>query len=118
MSQRLILAVASLMLLAGPVSAAPPDEELLRLALNDANFVLLVNDVRGHSAALLDSPFMHSFGGSKLGQAVAAMPEVAKLESARKQLEAALGVEWSRIRDDILGDAVMFAYQAGPPGHP
>jgi hypothetical protein len=117
MSQRLLFALV-LALFAGRAPAATPEEELLRLAPSDANFVLLVKDLRGHGAALLDSPFAQSFRGSTFGQAVAAMPELAQLESSRKQLEAGLGVEWSRIRDDILGDAVVFAYHAGPPGHP
>jgi hypothetical protein len=116
MPKRLLIAVV-LALFAGRAVAATPDDELLRLVPSDANFVLLVKDLRGHSATLLDSPFARSFRGSKLGQIVAAMPELAQLESVRKQLETALGVEWSRIREDILGDAVVFCYQAGPPGH-
>src|SRR5689334_17808490 len=120
MPQRLlpVVALAGLMLFDSMGAAAAPDEELLRLAPTDANFVLLVKDLRGHSMALLDSPFVRAYRGSKLGHTVAAMPELAQLESVRKQLEAGLGVEWSRIRDDILGDAVIFAYQAGPPGRP
>src|SRR5438552_3280806 len=116
---RLALIVGLTPLVAAPFArAGAPDEELLRLAPADAHLILLVKDLRGQSAAVSNGPFAQAFHESKLGRAVAALPEVIQLERVRKQIEQALGVDWARVRDDVLGDAVVFAYQAGAPGHP
>jgi hypothetical protein len=119
-SHRLIgaVALAGLFLVTSPAPAEALSTIVLQTAPPDANFVLLINGLKDHSTELLDSPFAKALRSSRLGQTVAGMPEVAQLQSARKQLEAGLGVEWSSVRDHLLGECVLFAYYAGPPGHP
>ena len=115
-----LLAVAALAVAALTPAAAPagPRDELLRLVPEDVGFCLVVQDLRGHSAAFLASPFYRRFQESPLGQALLNAPEIQKLKALEKSLRDQLGVDWPRLRDDILGDAVAFAYRPGPPGKP
>src|SRR5262249_31764597 len=85
---------------------------------DDVGFCLVVHDLRGHSSALLASPFLKQFLESPLGVAVRQAPEVQKLDAAEQYLKKHLGVDWPRLRDDLFGDAVVFAYRPGPPGKP
>ena len=99
-----------------PASAAAPSAELLRLVPDDVAFCLVVQDLRGHSRSLLDSPFLERLRASKLGAALRAAPELGKLADVEKHFQDLLGITWSALRDDILGDAVVLAYRLGPNG--
>lgn len=114
------LAVIAILCLGFPtaLSAAEPREELLRLVPEDVGFCLLVQNLRGQSAALLNSPFVKQWRASPWGRALATAPETAKLIGADQHLQKYLHVGWARLRDDILGDAVVLAYRPGPPGKP
>ena len=50
------------------------------------------------------------------GMAIANAPEQKKLVEFEAQLKQGLGVTWSQLRDDIFGDAVVFAYRPGSSG--
>jgi hypothetical protein len=115
---RLLFVPVFLALPAGPAAAASPRDELLRLVPDDVGFCLVVQDLRGHGAAFLASPFLKQFWESPLGAAVRQAPELKKLDAAEKHLHKHLGIDWPRLRDDVLGDAVAFAYRPGPPGKP
>jgi hypothetical protein len=101
-----------------PAKAASPHEELLRRTPPEVSFCLAARDVRDHFAAVSSGPLAKAFRESKLGQTIAATPEAKQLEQLGRQVSFQLGVEWPRIRDEIFGDAVVFAYQNGPPGKP
>src|SRR5204863_457458 len=103
--------------LRGELTAAPRDE-LLRLVPGDAGFCVVLNDLRGQLARLQASPFAARFAASRVGAAFHAAPEAQKLIALERQLAEAVGVTWPQLRDDILGDAVVFAYVPGPPDHP
>lgn len=105
-------------LLAAAATAATPREELLRFVPSDVGFCLLVQDLRTHSASFLASDFVRQFRASPLGQVLTRDAEVQKLAAFEKVLEKYLGIDAARLRDDILGDAVAFAYRPGPPGKP
>jgi hypothetical protein len=109
---------ALLAALAGPLRAAGPPDELLRLVPDDIGFCVVLRDLRGHSAALLDSPFVGQLRHSPVGAALLGSREAEKLARVGQHLEKHLGLGWARLRDDILGDAVVFAYRPGPPGKP
>src|SRR5262249_5462681 len=85
---------------------------------DDVGLCLVLQDLRGHSAALLDSPFVEQLWRSPVGAAMLASKEVGQLGKVGKDLEKLLGLDWPRLRDDILGDAVAFAYRPGPPRQP
>ena len=77
-----------------------------------------MQDVRGHAAALGASPFAQHFHRSPLGKALARSPEMRKLEAVDKLIAKQVGIGWAALRDDVLGEAVVFAYRPGPPGRP
>src|SRR5262245_5318715 len=113
----LALSFVAVLALATPVSAAPR-EELLRFVPEDVGFCLVVQDLRGHAAALADSEFFRHLRQSALGQAIVQDPEFLKLGEFEKVLEKHLGLSWAQLRDDVLGDAVVLADRPGPPGKP
>jgi hypothetical protein len=41
---------------------------------------------------------------------------VCRLARVERDLRQHLGLGWARLRDDVLGDAVVLAYRPGPPG--
>lgn len=108
----------TLVLTATGTLAASPRDELLRLVPEDVGFCLVVQDLRGQAATLRQSAFFKQLQNSHLGEAVTASPEFRKLLNTEKQLQEHLGVDFAQLRDDILGDAVVLAYQPGPPGQP
>lgn len=115
---RSLFSVIGLLVLAGPIFGGAARDELLRLVPEDVGFCLVIQDLRGHSEAFLGSAFASEFRQSPLGQALQATPEAHKLLEVRSNLQSALGIDWSHLRDDILGDAVVLAYRPGPAGQP
>jgi hypothetical protein len=89
---------------------------LLRLVPEDVGFCLVIQDLRGHSEAFLQSPFAKKLWESPIGIAISSAPEQKKLLEFQNQLQQALGVTWPQLRDEIFGDAVIFAYRPGGPG--
>jgi hypothetical protein len=115
-----LLALALLPLLASatPLRAATPCDELLRLVPGDTTFCLVVRELRQHSEQLAESPFLARFAASRLGRALAGAPELRGLADLDRTLSTQLGVSAVQWRDELIGDAVVMAYQAGPPGRP
>lgn len=100
------------------LAAGTPAEELLRLVPDDVGMCFLVQDLRPHAQALLRSEFGKKFLASPLGQSLAAAPEAKKILRFNEELEKHLQVTLPQLRDEILGDALVFAYWPGPPGKP
>jgi hypothetical protein len=96
--------------------ASAARDELLRLVPDDVGLCLAVTDLRGHADKLLNSPWVKRLFQSPLGQELTASPEVRKLDKLEGVLRQKLDVDLARLRDDIFGDAVVFAYRFGPPG--
>lgn len=96
---------------AGPARSASPRDELLRLVPDDVAFCAVLPDLRDHYAALAGSPLFAEFKAAKT-------PELAKLADLEKFLKQHLGTDFAQLRDDILGDACVFAFKPGPPGKP
>lgn len=118
-SRRSAVKLAALWLVAvlvAPAGAAGPRDEALRLVPDDVGFCLVVQDLRDHARAFLASPFVEHFRSSALDRAFARGPEIRKLREAEDQLKANLDVDWPRLRDDILGDAVVFAFRPSASG--
>jgi hypothetical protein len=104
--------------LASPAGAASPREELLRLVPGDVGFCVVVEDLRGHASQLLASPFAEQWQKSPFRTFLDKDRDWQKLADSRRMIELVLRVDWAKLRDDILGDAVVFAYRPGPPGKP
>jgi hypothetical protein len=112
------LAACVLAGLAAAAQADSPRDELLRYVPEDVGFCLVLQDMRGHAAALRESPFAEQFWRSPPGKVLGGSKELGQLDKVDRQLRTTLGVGWKTFAEDILGDAVVFAYRPGPPGEP
>jgi hypothetical protein len=110
------LATLLLITLSFPAIAASARDDLLRLVPEDVGFCLVIQDLRAHSEAFLRSPFVKKWWESPIGKAIANAPEQKKLAEFETQLKEGLGVTFAQLRDDIFGDAIIFAYRPGGPG--
>ena len=113
---RPLLAALTAVLIAAPLPAAAPRDELLRYVPADAGFCLVVQGLRDKLADVQASPMVK--GWAKLAPALAATEEWKQLAEAEAYLKKHLGVGWSDLRDDLLGDAFALAYRPGPAGKP
>jgi hypothetical protein len=104
--------------LVSSAGAASPREALLRLVPDDVAFCLVIQDLRGHGAAMRDSPFSRRFRTSPLGMSLTATDDFKKLLNVDKFLQEHLGIDSNKLANEILGDALVFAYRPGPPGKP
>jgi hypothetical protein len=107
-----------LLALSQPAAAASPRHELLRLVPEDVGFCLLIEDLRGHGKALLDSPFFKQFLDSPVAAKVRNAEETQKLSFLDKFLQHQFEITAEQLRDEILGDALVLAYRPGPPSQP
>ena len=117
-SRTAVLWAAAVFALAAPLRAASPRDELLRFVPEDVGFCFVLQDLRAHAADLADSPFVEQVRQSPIGAALRGSQELKRLDQADKTLRQQLGVGWDQLRDDVFGDAIVFAYRPGPPGKP
>src|SRR5690349_20665085 len=115
---RFAAALALAVLAAGSVPAASPRDELLRLAPQDAALVLVVQNARDHVRAASESPFAEWFPSSGLGRLLLAGGDFGKARTGATAILGELGTNPEELLDDVLGDAVAFAYTPGPPDRP
>jgi hypothetical protein len=101
-----------------PVRARPPRDELLRLVPENPGFCFVLQDLRGHAKAFLDSAFAEQFSQSPFGVVLRNAPETRKLFDTAKFFQDRLQIDLRQLRDDILGDAVVLAFWPAPPGKP
>jgi hypothetical protein len=67
---------------------------------------------------LAESPFADWLEKSPLGKHFADPKELTKIAHLEKFLADQFGVTPDQLLDDVLGDAIVLAYQPGPPGKP
>lgn len=95
-----------------------PADPLLKLVPPDAGAVLVVEDLRKHARTVLDSPLVEGLRDLPAVKAWLAGDGLVKLKRARRDVEAALGVDVSRLRDDLLGEATVLVLQPGQADGP
>ncbi len=100
------------------VRAAPPSEELVRLVPDDVGFCLVISDLRAQHEKLVRSPWIQAVRDSPFGKALRDAPEMLQLRKLDGQLRKSLNLTWAQLRDEVLGDALVFAYRPGPAGKP
>lgn len=88
-----------------------PKDELLRLVPADVGFVAALQDLRGEWGRIQASPFARRFLQTAAGREFLASTDWAKLADQEKSLVQDVGLTWPRLRDDVLGDAVVFVYR-------
>jgi hypothetical protein len=98
--------------------AVTPRDELLRLVPDPIGFCLVLQDLRSHAASLQASPFIEQLRQSPFGAKLRKSEDLKKLDQLESKLKEKLGLDFAKLRDDILGDALVFAYRPGPPGKP
>src|SRR5215475_5226988 len=113
-----LLVFSSILLFAVRARAESARDELLRLVPDDVGFCLLLEDLRGHSTQLRDSPFFSQFEKSPIAGLLKTDPDWRKFTEGRDKLEALLGIDVQKLRDDILGDAVVFAVRPAAEDKP
>jgi hypothetical protein len=89
-------------------------ETLLRLVPENMALCLLIEDLRGHAATFLESPFAKRFMISRFGKELLGAPELAKLRDIDAFLQKNLQITLVQLRDDIFGEALVLAYSPGP----
>lgn len=115
--RRLGVSALVVFLLASAVSAESPREELLRLLPDDVGFCVVLQDLRGHRERLAASPFVADLLNSPLAAVVRSSPEMQQLLALEKVLKQ-LGIDWRKLRDEVLGDAIVLAYRPPAPQQP
>lgn len=106
------------LLIAASFAAPPtPRDDVLRHVPTDAAVVLVVQNLRDQAATVAASPFAQ-WAGAKFGPKVAGSNEFNVLKGFEKILTDALGVTVAELRDDVLGDTVVFAFTPGLGGDP
>src|SRR5262245_28528201 len=96
-----------------PLRAQGPAPDLLALVPDEFGFCLTVHDLRGHWQRLEQAPWVKAFQQSPVGAALLNSPEFRELAKFKGDLQQHLEVDWRTVRDEIIGDEVVFAYR--PP---
>jgi hypothetical protein len=98
--------------------AAAPRDDVLRFVPSDIGFCVMVQNLRDTGKAFAASPFLAQLQAPG-GKAAAINPELQRqLATLDDQVKKELGIGLDQLRDDILGDAVVFAYRPGPVNKP
>lgn len=114
----LAIPLLGLAIVATARGAEDPVDDLLRLVPPDAGVTLAVADLRGHVREFLASPLAGGLCRLPAVEAWFASPRSGRFEEARREIEAALGVDLITVRDDLLGDAVVLALRLAPGDPP
>jgi hypothetical protein len=90
---------------------------LLKLVPPDTAVCFIVSGLRDQAKAVSESPFA-AWVAEKVGPKIAGTPELATLKQLDQIVKDQIGISLAEFRDEILGDAIVLAYQPGPPGKP
>jgi hypothetical protein len=117
MPRRLAVLVLALML-APPAQGAGPADGLFRLVPPDAGVSLAIEDLRGHAREFLASPLAEGLARLPAVRASRESGRLGRIEQALRKVEALVGASVPKIRDDLLGDAVVLTLRVPPGGKP
>lgn len=113
-----VVLVALALAFAPAVATAGPAEPLLRLVPPDTTLCFVLQDLRTHVNNLAGSPFADWLSNSPVGRRFGGGADADRVRAAATFFQTMLGVSAPDLLDEVFGDAVVFAYQAGPPGKP
>src|SRR5947209_7883792 len=109
--------IAAVTLLATPaVAPAGPRDDLLRLIPEDYTFCVVAQNLRDQLKGEGDNSFLNGIAEHPLFKGLQGTPESRKVAQAIEEVIKGLMVTPEQIRDDLLGDALVFAYRKGPAG--
>lgn len=115
---RLALIATFAVLLSVATAVAGPREELLRVAPADAALIVIVQNTREHARNLRESPFGQWFPTTAIGKKLLGSDQVKQLHDFAGSITGQLGTTPQAILDDVLGDAIAFAYSPAPANRP
>lgn len=92
--------------------------ELLALLPDDFAVCIVMHDLRGNAARWERSDWLRKFRQTPLGKSYLDTPEMKQLERWQREMQKHLDLDWPTLRDDILGDTLIFAYTPGPKDKP
>src|SRR5262245_14489326 len=94
---------------------AAPRDDLLRLVPADYTFCVVVQDLRGLAKSDGDPAFLKGVAESPMLKQFQGSPEAKKFQAVLETIFKDLQVTPQQVLNDILGDAIVFAYRKGPP---
>ena len=97
---------------------APFRYDLLTLLPDDFAVCVVLHDLRGNAARWEQSDWLKTFRQSPLVKSYLDAPEFQHLQRMQTDLKAHLGLDWPTLRDDLLGDTLIFSYAPGPKNKP
>src|SRR5215207_8187603 len=114
MSLRSLLIAATMIV--PSAAAAGPRDDLLRFVPDDYTFCVVVQNLRQEGKGGERNSFLKNVADSPVIKGLQSAPEAAKFQEAFQSILKELGVTQEQLRDDLLGDALVFAYRKGPQG--
>ena len=102
--------------LAATARGAGPADPLFRLVPPDASLTLAVEDLRGHARDFLESPLSDGLRQLPAVRAWFASDRFQGFQRARREIEKSLGVDIAKVRDDLIGEAVVLTVWLPPGG--
>jgi hypothetical protein len=79
---------------------------------------MVVGDLREHARKIKNAAWVKALHTAPFVQEIANSPEMRKFHEVEALVKKRLKVGFDQLRDDVLGDAVVFAYRPGPPNDP
>ena len=111
---RLLLLGLFLLGMGGVRAAEPsPSETLLRHVPSETSICLVVRDLRQHLQQLSESPFLEWYQRSAFAKRYNKPEQMKAIRDAIHHFAAQLKITPEQLIDDILGDAIVFAFQPG-----
>ena len=101
-----------------PSLRANPTQDLLRSVPADCSICFVAQDWKSHSQRIAESPFLAAVKKSELGRTILNPDAMEKIFALETILTEHLHLTVEQLRDDILGDAVLYAYRPGPTDKP
>ena len=99
-----------------PAAFAGPRDDLLRLVPEDYTFCVVVQALREHAKGGSDAPFLKRLADHPILKGFQGAPEAQKFQRVFDGLMKDLMVAPEQFVNELLGDALVFAYRKGPPG--
>src|SRR5262245_7640492 len=96
--RRTFLVLAVLLFFVAPTLAAKPAEDLLRLVPHDAALCLIIQDIRGHTKQLAESPFLEKVRQSPLANLLPDQAGGVQLADFDKFLQSYLQTNLAELR--------------------
>jgi hypothetical protein len=113
-NRRSLFLVIAASLIATQAASAAPSDELLRLVPDDMSFCAVLRNGRDRA----QSDNLRALMNMPLVRVRLESPEIKKLREFQQTMLKELEITPAQLRDDLLGDAAVFAYRAGPADQP